>query len=255
MSNPNLRDDFRRSVDLVEVVVKNNFMPFIARGIDELVDHGAAHAEEVLTKIKALCASCSSIVGLSEAETYLLQLTAWLHDIGCIVARERHEKTSCDILERIGTELLLDTEVVRLLRLLILYHRGEAGIAALARRPQDYLFENPVRIDLLVALFRLADACDVGHRSTRAMVGERAPRMVFKAIGDQLSNKSVEHWRAHMNSLGTTIDKRTGHIIVHRRDHQNIDIVLKALKWEIKRVRPVLDKYQLPFTEVIVLDH
>lgn len=256
MIGSELEREFYLSAERVRAIVKNNFLPFIARGIANLVDHGAGHVEEVLKKIEELCIACSETgLRLSPPERYLLELTAWLHDLGCLISRENHELESCKLLESIKRDLILDDEVVRLIKLLIKFHRKRARLDSLCRRPPDYLFQQPVRLDLLVALFRLADACDMGSRSTHAMVGERAPPVLFKAIRSKLPRRSRKHWLVHMACLGTSINPETGRIAIHRRDRRAISLLVDELNEEISRVRRILEKYHLPFTKAEIIDH
>lgn len=254
MTRSELQKEFDVSLEYVHTVIKTNFLPFVARGIRNLVDHGIGHVEEVLSNIDAFAeAAASRGVRLSPSEIYLLRLTAWLHDLGHIIARKDHELISIRLVKSMKLYLALQDEVIRLVNLLILLHRKKAPIAALLTRPPDYLFQREIRLDLLVAPFRLADACDMGSRSTHAMVGERAPLVVYRIIRNRLPRESRKHWRTHMAILGTSVDARSGHIVVHRADRKPISLLAHEIEEEVAKVKPILNKYSLPFTEVDII--
>lgn len=225
----------------------------------DLIDHGVGHVDEVLKKIDDLTQTNAWPRAVCDVpsyrEIYLLRLTALFHDLGNIIGRGSHEIRSCNIIESIKRDLLLDDDVVRLVKFLISHHRKRGGMQDLCNCPPDYLFQEPVRLDLLVALFRLADACDMGSRSAHSGVGERAPRMVFETIRGHLNSRSLQHWHTHMAVLGTSVDPGTGHIVVQRRDRKNIRLLVDELRKEIESVNPILVKYHLPFGVVEIVEH
>ncbi len=71
----------------------------------------------------------SEKLGLSEDEMEIVEVTAWLHDIGSIIyGRENHHITSMEIAEKKLTEEGYDVEKIKKVKEAIYSHRGSLDI-------------------------------------------------------------------------------------------------------------------------------
>ena len=59
----------------------------------EFLYHNLAHTKRVVSKTIEL----AEVIGVSETESYQLQIAAWFHDIGYIKSKDAHEKASVEL--------------------------------------------------------------------------------------------------------------------------------------------------------------
>lgn len=162
----------------------------VSQGVPEFTDHGIIHTNNVLSNVCDLIQEYPTPVKFTEVERFLLVLAAITHDIGCVVGRDNHDEKSVKMLQSNHFKFLLETIGdlnFRALIKIIKWHRKKQDLEAIG---QDPCYE--IRLKLIAAIFRLADACD--------MSGSRIKRLVMDILIEekQLPLKSEEIWKAHL---------------------------------------------------------
>jgi len=158
------------------------------RGIPEYTDHGVLHSNNVLRYIRDIMKEYP--VELSEEERFILAICSFLHDIGCIVGREKHNERTITILSRKQFDFirfLLGQTRYRALECVIIAHCRSFDLSKVPNDPSP-----EIRLKLISALFRLADACDVS--------AVRIKRVLLEVLIDEhlLDQKSEEIWKSHL---------------------------------------------------------
>lgn len=180
-------------------------LPFIPRGLPVFQSHGITHSRAIIRYINQFL----TIPGLSPTpdEITLLYLAAWFHDIGylhpvSIHDRGKHADLSCEMIHHdpFITDLVSPDEETAL-DTIVRYHDSRSDLTRIAGSGSGN------RIALMAALFRLADAVDLG--------ADRCPPEVFALIEDGLDEHSRRHWLAHQNILGCRIAYPSIRIMIH----------------------------------------
>ncbi len=197
-------------IDRIEKIEQyaSRILPFIPRGLPVYQTHGVAHSLTLIDNINKLAGSG---VQVTYTERFLLYLAAWLHDIGylhplTIYDRGIHAELSIEMIGRDPRiqSLLRPTEL-SLLGTIIRYHDTHTNLSVIRE-------ESPsIRIPLITAIFRVADAVDLGT--------DRCPEEVFLLIEDGLNEHSRRHWQAHQNITGVRISYPVITIHVHDPDN------------------------------------
>lgn len=187
----------------------SRLLPFIPRGLPVYQSHGVNHSLSIIHTINSLTAVPD--LQINPAEAFLLYLAAWLHDLGylhplSIYDRGMHTELSLDMIDRDPTiqRHILPSEL-SLLGIIVRYHDTHTNLTAIRETSSN------VRISLITALFRIADAIDIGT--------DRCPPEVFELISDGLNEHSRRHWQAHQNVIGIRISYPV--IIIMVRDPEN----------------------------------
>ena len=167
---------------------------FLPRQIPDYTDHGPLHANRVMYKCLDLILQAVSPAVLSPHMVFLLCASAWVHDIGNIIDRENHRHHSARLVERLWKEhyfiMLSERETTAISQVIEMHDTNDP----LDQLETDYVLEPgtpEVNLQLLAALLRLADACDIDNR--------RAPAMIFQLVKEKLPESSKLHWIAHQN--------------------------------------------------------
>jgi len=228
-------------IDKLEII-RNMLKPvlsYIPRGLDNYTDHGTSHSERIEKLIDRLAEALKdgSPATLNEMEEFLLRLTAWVHDLGCIISRKRHAERSGRILETHFSDIPYITEYIPIIALIAKAHSDDGGdknrILDLSDRPISIQGEH-VRLRYIGAVFRLLDACDISS--------ERTPGLVRKILIEEMSDENKKYWDAHKQVIGITIDPLGGDIEVSVRDKEQAHPVIEDLKQNIFSVSEVLEK-------------
>ncbi len=197
-------------LDRIEKVEQyaSRLLPFIPRGLPVYQSHGVTHSVALINNINRLAVSGLQI---SHNERFLLYLAAWLHDFGylhplSIYDRGMHVELSIEMIGRDPTiQSLLSPTELSLLRTVIRYHDTHTDLGSIRE-------EGPsIRTPLIAAVFRVADAVDLGT--------DRCPEEVFLLIEDGLNEHSRRHWQAHQNITGVSITYPVITILVHDPDN------------------------------------
>ena len=176
-----------------------SILPFSQMHIKYWTEHGKPHSERVVQQLARMIPQ-DMPKKLNSCELFVLLCSAWLHDIGYLTNKDisgrkltdpeiqdRHHELSRDLINKLYEELGLEKDVAELVADVCFCHRRRVNIGEYLRAEIRYLPSEQVRIRLLAALLRLADALDTTTR--------RAPEMLLKGILD-LPQKSERHWKA-----------------------------------------------------------
>ena len=211
-------------------------LPFIPRGLPVYQSHGIGHSLAIIRHINQLL----TIPGFQQdpGETFLLYLAAWVHDLGylhpgSLDTRSAHPGLSVTMIRRDATirELVWDEEQLPL-EDIIRNHDTHTDFTMIRQSSQSY------RTMLLAALFRLADALDLGK--------DRCPPEVFILIEDGLDDHSRNHWLAHQNIKECIIDNTIIRVMVHDLENRHFrERIVPHLEEDCRSSGIIFERYGL----------
>jgi len=187
--------------------LKKDYLPFWQIHAPHYTDHGERHCENVERKLDEIIPE-SIKKDLNQYEVFILLCSVWLHDIGMMVCEEgesiedvrlkHHQRAPKVIYERFS-ELFNESE------------RAVIGEIARAHRDIDVstldetrtlergnLGSQKIRIQLLAALLRLADACDIIRTSSSLSKITTLPEEAkfYHSLYTRISGIAFEHGRS-----------------------------------------------------------
>lgn len=232
----NIPDAYEAKLKQIEIVSKR-FLKFVPRGIPNYPSHGVDHSQNIIKLLNEFIGAWS--INLTEKETYLLYLGAWVHDIGIITGRDGHNKSSAEILDKtpfFGS--ILGKDIVALLKWVVIAHSSSYPMKKV---PKNYLGVN---LQLICSVFRIIDACEIAY--------SKCPCEVYELIKDDLDTENDEYWKAHISILGTWFEVPKIKILVDNLECSNI--LIKHLEEEIDSIRDVLyaNNIPVPYVDVVV---
>jgi hypothetical protein len=215
----NLCPDFPDIIQIEHLAEK--FLRFISRKIPMFPSHGVDHSTEIIKIIDSMINDWG--LTLSCDETYLLYLAAWLHDIGCIKAREDHNQCSADIIRNSEfiQSILNDVLMQYHLECIVTAHSSSCEIDDVPIRSHN------IRLRFVSAIFRIADACEINNT--------KCPPEVYNIICKSLDAESILYWEAHRAILGMIF--KPGIICYWVTDELKSAILINHLREEINSVR------------------
>lgn len=216
------------------MVLVTPLLHHIPRGIPEYTDHGVLHSHNVLRYVRDIVKEYPK--KFTEEERFILALSAVLHDIGCISGREKHSEKTVRILAKKRFNLfrdMLGPLFYRALEQVIVAHSKDFDLTSIPADPSP-----EIRLKVISAIFRLADACDISALRVKELLLE------VLLEESQLDGKSEEIWRAHLeieNVLikGTKIKPQIYNLKV-------AEYCLENLAEELKQINPILSAHELP---------
>ncbi len=119
-----------------------------------LTNHGNDHIHTLIVRVTQFLED-NDYCELSPFEIYVLLLSIHIHDVGNILGRKDHEKNSQKIIERIGTGVVGQDNLVWDYIFEIAKAHKDFQIDYLAEK--DYLHEKLIRPQLLAAILKFAD--------------------------------------------------------------------------------------------------
>ena len=230
----NISDAYEAKLKQIEIVSKR-FLKFVPRSIPNYPSHGVDHSQNIIKLLNEFIGAWS--INLTNKETYLLYLGAWVHDIGIITGRERHNESSAEIIDKtpfFGS--ILGKDIVALLKWVVIAHSSSYPMKKV---PKIFLGVN---LQLICSVFRIIDACEIAY--------SKCPSEVYELIKDDLDPDNDEYWKAHMSILGTWFKVPKIKILVDNLEFSNI--LIKHLNEEIDSVRDVLGTNGIPVPRVEV---
>ena len=233
----NVSDAYEAKLKQIEVF-SENFLKFIPRRIPDYPSHGVDHSQNIIVLLDKFIEAWS--IDITEKESYLLYLGAWVHDIGNITGRDGHNKKSAEIVGKIPFfESILGKDIVTLLKWIAKAHSSKYPLKEV---PKNCL---SVRLQLVCSIFRIIDACEIAN--------SKCPSEVYELIKDDLvssKSDSDKYWKAHMSVIGVWFKVPNIGILVDDLEFSNI--LIEHLKEEIDSVRDVLDTNGIPVPRVEV---
>jgi exopolyphosphatase/pppGpp-phosphohydrolase len=241
----------RREAEARLGVLRTSVMPMLEYSQRELRDytvHGPAHSENVEKLLVEIISRCNRRRGacrISQLGRYILICAAWLHDIGNIVARDAHNRTTCEIIDRLAPSHIegLHPNYIELVKWVCLAHSRDCQIRSVP--PQTAFRSETVRLRFLASVFRIADAADMDSR--------RAPAGVYEVLRSRLPRKSDRIWRSYQAVRDVSFLQSGSSIIVTVKDKRKASSAVKEFMTEFDEVRDILESHDFPYNEVIVV--
>lgn len=214
----------------------SRLLPFIPRGLPVYQSHGVHHSLSIIQTINRLAVIPD--LKINPTEAFLLYLAAWLHDLGylhplSIYDRGMHTELSLDMIYRDPTiQRYIHPSELSLLEIIIRYHDTHTNLVEIRE------VSSNARISLITALFRIADAIDIGT--------DRCPPEVFELISDGLNEHSRRHWQAHQNVSDIRISYPVLIIMVHDPENPFFKRrVIAHLQEDCMAANQILKKFNL----------
>jgi hypothetical protein len=243
----NLQEKYRAIVLELSAYV-NPILSFIPRSMPSYTDHGLRHSNNILkllAKFQANLSKVSPPFSFSQEELLLLTLSAYLHDIGCIIKRERHNEHSAKLLMEdpvfANLQDKLGAEMLRCLKFIVLSHSSNYDLSKVA----TLKISPNVRIGLICAVFRLLDACEIS--------AVRTSKILFDILNRnaKMGDDEKKYWESHLNIINIFFENNE--IIIDCEDIEKTKISLNHLREDLEKINEVLRQYNLvTFTIKIV---
>jgi len=237
---------------LVEIArIARDILLYLPRKIGDYVDHGIDHSKRIIGIINELYDVVNEYCSykLDVIDVFLLKASAYLHDTGNIIrSREVHGETSASIIEKIVQEKfkILTSNETKALMMISWAHQG--SLLRLISLENKFLKirDKNVNIGFLSALFRLADALDVGVN--------RASPIVYEVIKEELNEVSRRHWEDHMAILRRALDPEEGTILLFASPEkiESAKRLADRITKELRECNIILREYGFPLKEVEV---
>jgi len=232
-------DTLNSKIDQIRTLI-SPFLENIHKGIPGYVDHGVEHSKGIIDLLNALFENFE----FSESEKYLLYLSAWLHDIGCVVGNG-HAKKSTRILElhRSMFEAIIGSRTINPLKIIIETHDCSLNIDKVAEM-ESHLEKNDTRLRFISALFRVVDACHLG----------RANKCLYETLRDfnVLDEESIVHWEAHLAVDSIRFEFENEAIVINAIDKDKADVLKEDIESDLKSVVHVFADNNFPIKRVKV---
>ncbi|MCJ7430173.1 HD domain-containing protein [Candidatus Bathyarchaeota archaeon] len=267
LAEPNpYETQFKVARDFAELVLRNAppaAVQVIATEKGYFVDHGIDHVRRIIDKLNALTSLLADPINI--AETFILAVAAYYHDISMLIGRqgnenpeqvrEEHHIRSAEIVQMLNDEhhLNINTHELDIIKKVIKAHRQ---IALSDLPPSQRIVGFEIRTPLLGAFLRIADSCDCDR--------SRAPKAIFDLFYDYIPECSKEYWKAHFPVTDVTFERRRASIVVsidfsggirERVEKYRISNLLKRkLESELKSVEEVFQNYNIPVVNVDIRD-
>ena len=186
------------------------FLRFNPRAIRNFPSHGVDHTVGIISNINSFIESWN--ISLSKNERYLLYLSAWLHDIGCLKGRKDHNIKSFNIL----------------------LENGE--ICGIIRSESQYNLTN---------LAYLINSHSSNYRNINAIpiksVIPHLGAIVKDCIHASLQRNIISHsfWLGHMNIKDLSFSKPKIFITVTQRRNIHSTQIIKKLRSEISSIKKI----------------
>lgn len=241
-----ITEEHRNALIYIETYGES-FLQFLPRELKNFPSHGIIHTLLIINSINNFLKNWE--IRLNGDEIFLLYVAAWLHDIGCISSRTDHGEKSFEIL--IKDEILcnvlnlINEDVIFNLEQVIKSHPSTYSITTVLKT------NGTIRLQLICAIFRLIDACEITNI--------KCPKAVFEEIKDDLKlpngspdDEAIKFWEAHMNIKNLTFQKPIIVIFINRANKQKTENVIERLKREIESIRSIFEenKIEVPIIKI-----
>ncbi len=222
---------------------------FIPQTIPNYTDHGTRHSLNILANILKFKKNLTQVFpsfSFSQEELFLLALSAYVHDIGCIVGRKEHNKHSARLLtedscfsflhDKIGADLL------GCLKLTVLAHSSDFNLNKLSK---ERSIEN-VRLRLICAIFRLMDACEVS--------AARISKTLYDILvrNGKLKHPNTEFWEGHLSIIDLFFEKQN--IVIACDDASKPIETIKHLEEDLVAINKVFEGEKFPLFKLKVIN-
>jgi len=228
-------------------------------------DHGLAHVLYTLKKEAELLNWHTPKGGkLSPFENYILYCATLIHDIGLYPFKPNDRNLSTEMIraqhaERVSEfiaykkdELILPPEELKIIGEVAKHHSRKYNIENLNTTKHSRY--GKVRMDLLAAILRIADACD--HARWR-LPPKEIEKLACNILPEEEKNKTLEEYKTHSYVDDVQINLKEGKIkILSLSPKDKIEIVEETknrLQEEVNSVKDVFHKYGIKLDKVEII--
>jgi len=221
------------------ILMMRPLLHYMPRGIPEYTDHGVLHSQNLMT---LLCGFVQNWAGepFTNEERYLLSLAVWLHDVGCLLGRERHNEKSVNLLRHPRfsyIDSLLSGDLQSCLKYIIISHVTDYDLKEVPKKP----IHEKVRLRLVCATFRLVDGCDITDARTKPVLYD-----ILKTYS-LLEEGSIKYWESHLSTIGTVFQGNAIYVTYRKGKRKESEMLVSHLKKDLRRLNRVFEKYGMSF--------
>jgi len=234
----NLPSGYKSGVRTTVLMVRP-LLYYLPRGIPQYTDHGVLHSQNLL---RLLCNFVNNWAGTAFAneEKYLLSIAVWLHDIGCLLGREKHNENSVKLLEHPRFSFidnLLDGDLRSCLKYIIVSHSSDYKLKNIPKIP----VHQDVRLKLACATFRSIDGCDITDARTKPILYD-----ILKTYS-LLEKDSIEIWECHLSTIGAVFQGNDINITYRKGKRKEARLLTDHLREDLKKLNRIFKKYGMSF--------
>lgn len=216
------------------------YLRYLPREIPEFPSHGPDHSSSLIQIINDFVSNWDN--DLSEEEIFLLYVSAWVHDIGCLVSREDHQKKSVELIDKHEMfKQLLGQNLYTCLKYVVKYHSSHERIVEV---PSEW---GGIHLQKLCSIFRILDACEICET--------KCPNEVYTVVMSSdrpFGAEANSYWKAHMNIQSLKFESPK--IKIYVDDLTECKILTGKLEEEILGVKDYLHGIPCPIVEVIQIN-
>jgi hypothetical protein len=257
-------DNLRVAYENLINILKNEVLSFQQANYVEYTDHSLEHCRR-MTEHLAVMIPDHILNDLFPLDIFILLCSAWLHDIGMLwkrigkgqeprddseIRRRHHELTQKWVKENWGILIPgLHPGIAERIADVCFCHRKRVNIEEVFPQEFVYIGTDKVRVWLLSALLRLADAMDTDVR--------RAPELILDIYG--LKEESEREWQKCrlIEGIGYDLKEKDAIIVTSRgiSNERSKDLFLekcKDLYTEFYSVREILLRYRIRYSSMIL---
>jgi hypothetical protein len=202
-------------------------------------DHGVLHSQNLMRLLSNFLNNWTGTAFTNE-EKYLLSLAVWLHDIGCLLGREKHNEKSVQLLNHPRFSFLdnfLNGDLKACLSNIIIAHASKYDLKKI---PRTQINEN-VRLDLCCVTFRLIDGCDITDARTKPILYDILDSYHL------ISDESKPFWRCHLSTIGAVFDGNNINITYRKGKKTEASLLINHFKKDIRKMNTVFGKHGMIF--------
>jgi len=216
-------------------IFAERFLRFVPRGIPDFPSHGADHSVKIIESLDSMIEKWPLL--LHDEEICLLYLGAWLHDIGNILDRDKHNEHSAFIIDKSPIlENYLGKVAQNQLAWIAKAHSSSCNIIQVPAEVSN------VRLRFISSIFRVLDACEITNT--------KCPPEVYYIIEKRLNPTSKEYWESHMSIL--SIEFKKPNICIEVNNKAKSRLLIDHLSEEINSVKDIFLSYGVTFPVIEV---
>lgn len=216
---------------------------YLPIGIPSYTDHGVLHSQNLM---KLLCGFLDNWKGtaFTSEEKYLLSAAVWLHDIGCLLGREKHNEKSVELLKHPCFSFLdnfMNGDLKECLKNIIISHSSKYDINKIPETP----INRNVRLDLCCVTFRLLDGCDITDARTKPILFE------ILSSCNLIDPDSKDFWESHLSTIGSVFNGNEINVTYRVGKQKQAEVLVNHLKADLEVLNKIFGKYGMRF-EIIL---
>lgn len=234
----NLPDEYKLGVNATVLSVRE-LLHYLPGSVPSYTDHGVLHSQNLM---RLLCNFLNNWSGqaFKNEEKYLLSLAVWLHDVGCLLGREKHNEKSVELLNHPRFSFLdnfLNGDLKACLSNIIIAHSSKYDFKKI---PTIQINEN-VRLDLCCATFRLIDGCDITDARTKPILYD-----ILDSY-NLISEESKPFWKCHLSTIGAVFNGNDINITYRKGKKKDANLLIAHLRSDLRPMNKIFGKHGMFF--------